>query len=109
VSVETLKAELLASVPVDPAAEIARLKAELAAARLAAKATKAAKKTAHESGYRGALTKPVEGKVAEFCSWVEREFPELGELSVRERRFVLISVRSYGAFQAEVNGRIVSE
>jgi hypothetical protein len=93
----------------DPAAEIARLKEELAAARAAAKATKAAKKSEHESGYRGALTKPVDGKVADFCAWVEKHFPEMGTLSDRERRFVLITLRSYGTFQAEVNGRIVSE
>jgi hypothetical protein len=109
VSVEALKAELAASVPADPAAEIARLKEELAAARAAAKATKAAKKSEHESGYRGALTKPVDGKVADFCAWVEKHFPEMGTLSERERRFVLITLRSYGTFQAEVNGRIVSE
>jgi hypothetical protein len=104
-------------VPVaDPAAEIERLKAELAKAREAARATKAAKKTAHESGYRGALTKPVDGKVADFCAWVESRFPELfsGDdvetaLTARERRFVLITIRSYGAFQAEVNGRVVPE
>jgi hypothetical protein len=90
------------------ASEIERLKAEIAALRTAEKAAKAAKKSAHEEGYRGALTKPVEGKVAEFCAWVEKKFPELGELSDRDRRFVLITLRAYGAFQAEVNGRTVA-
>jgi hypothetical protein len=89
----------------DHEAEIARLKAELAAARDAAKSAKTAAKEKHEAGHRGYLTKPVEGKVADFARLVEREYPELGELSEREQRFVLITLRAYRVFQAEANGR----
>lgn len=52
------------------------------------------------TGHRAYATKPVPRAMVGFTAWIAREFPELGKLSDRDARLVMIASKSYRAFQS---------
>jgi hypothetical protein len=86
-----------------PARKAAPTVAELVAAAVAtaleAERAKSPVPARKEGGYRAWATKDVTPAMEAFTCWIAREFPELGALTARDARLVMIASKAYKAFQ----------